>query len=94
MTSEKALEAKLYKEVKNLGGLCIKLVCIHFIGLPDRLGLLPGGYLFFAEIKTSGKKPTKIQIKIHNKIKALGFKVYIVDSLESLNTILTDYGRE
>jgi hypothetical protein len=94
MTSEKALEAKLYKEVRILGGLCLKLPSIHFTGLPDRLGLLPGGYMFFAEIKTTGKKPTKIQIKIHDKIKALGFKVYIVDSLESLTPILKDYERK
>lgn len=45
--------------------------------------LCKGGYVGFAEIKTTGKKPTKIQLYIHDKMKELGFEVFIIDDIES-----------
>ena len=49
-----------------------------------------GGYVGFAEIKTTGKKPTKIQLLIHSKLEALGLKVFIIDDLESRDAAI-DY---
>ena len=51
--SEKYLERALCDMVKKAGGLCIKLLCHQFLGLPDRLCLFPGGGVCFAEIKTT-----------------------------------------
>lgn len=61
----------------------IKLLSTFIKGLPDRMILCQGGYVGFAEIKTTGKKPTKIQTYIHSKLEALGFKVFVIDDLES-----------
>lgn len=83
--SEKYLERALCDMVKKAGGLCIKLLCHQFLGLPDRLCLFPGGGLCFAEIKTTGKKPTKAQLHVHNILMDLGFVVLVIDSLEALN---------
>jgi hypothetical protein len=91
--SEKLLERKLSRKIKSLGGLSIKLLATHLTGLPDRLCLLPRGLLFFVEVKTTGKKPTKIQIAVHNKLRKLGFDVYVIDNSEDLNTILEKYGK-
>lgn len=82
--SEKYLEKALYDAVKKSGGLCIKLLCHQFLGLPDRLCLFQGGKLCFAEIKTTGKKPTKAQLHVHNILRNLGFCVFVIDSLEAL----------
>jgi hypothetical protein len=91
--SEKKIESYLRKSVEGLGGLALKLPSVHFIGLPDRVCLLPGGSLFFAELKTTKKKPTKIQIKVHEKIKALGFNLYVIDSSAQIDAILKEYER-
>ena len=91
MESEKYLEKKLSVRVKQLGGWSVKLVCVHVTGLPDRLCLMPGGRLFFAEIKTTKKKPKKIQLLIHNKIRKLGFEVYVIDTSEQIENILKQY---
>lgn len=48
-----------------------------------------GGYVGFAEIKTTGKKPTKIQTHIHEKLRALGFKVFVIDDLESRDSAVS-----
>lgn len=91
--SEKLLERKLSAKVKSLGGLALKLMSIHINGLPDRLCLLPGGYLFFAEIKTTKKKPTKLQLLLHNKLRKIGFKVYVIDTSQQIEEILEEYER-
>lgn len=89
--SEKRIEASLRDHIKKMGGLCIKLTALHFTGLPDRLCLLPGGRLFFAELKTTGEKPTKIQSTVHTRLQKLDFKVFIIDSIENLKSVLKSY---
>lgn len=93
--SEKHLERLLKNIVENtMNGLCLKLLSQHTIGLPDRLCLLPRGRAFFVEVKTTGKKPRKIQEFVHKRLRSLGFRVYVLDSSLVLHTILTDYGFE
>lgn len=86
--SEKYLEVLLIKEVKRAGGWAIKLLPGLITGLPDRLVLLPGGKIAFAEIKTTGKKPTKIQKVVHKQIRDLGFYVWVLDSTERINEFI------
>jgi hypothetical protein len=86
--SEKTLEAKLRKEVEKRGGMALKLSSQMHRGLPDRLILMPGGWALFAEIKTTGKKPTKLQCRCHQQLIQLGFSVGVVDSTERLNEML------
>ena len=67
----------------------IKLLSTFIKGLPDRMVICQGGYVGFAEIKTTGKKPTKIQSHIHEKLRALGFTVFVIDDLESRDNAMT-----
>lgn len=85
--SEKLIERKLVEHIKTKGGLCIKLLCDQFIGLPDRLCLLPNQKAVFVEVKTTGQKPRKIQALVHNKLRALGFRVEVIDSVEQIKNI-------
>jgi hypothetical protein len=91
MTSEKALERKLKEVIKFNKGLYLKLLPFQFNGLPDRLCLLPGGVIFFAEIKTTGEKPKKLQTYVHRKLRTLGFKVFIIDTPEHIKEIAKLY---
>ena len=86
--SEKTLEARLRREVEKLGGMALKLSAQMHRGLPDRLILMPGGKAFFAEIKTTGKKPTLLQQKCHRELRALGFFVWVVDSSETVSDLI------
>ena len=88
--SEKLIEKKLTQEVKNVGGMSIKLIPLHIAGLPDRLLLFPGSKLIFVETKTTGDKPRLIQIKIMGKIKDLGFDVRVIDSTRSILKLIDD----
>ena len=78
--SEKVIEQKLREAVEGIGGKAVKLTSQLHRGLPDRLILLPEGQVFFVEVKTTGRKPTKLQLAVHRDLRAMGFSVYIVDS--------------
>ena len=86
--SEKLLEKTLTARCRKVGAWAIKLVPTFIKGLPDRLILAPNGRVFFVEVKTTGKKPTPAQLLIHRKLEALGFRVYVLDSLDQLESIL------
>lgn len=90
--SEKTLERLLKNMVENkLKGLCLKLLSTHYTGLPDRMCLLPGGKVFFVELKTSGMKPRKIQEWVHDKLRVLGFRVEVIDTSEQIKKLIQDY---
>lgn len=82
-TSEKVFERELSKFVEEREGMAVKLLSQFIKGLPDRMFLLHGSIVLFVEFKSTGKKPTKIQSYIHAKIQALGFPVFVVDSVET-----------
>lgn len=86
--SEKTLDKKLSAELKKIGGWSIKLITAHISGLPDRICLLPGGRLFFAEIKTTKQKPRKLQMSVQNKLILMGFEVYVIDNSEIIKKLI------
>lgn len=86
--SEKVIERKLVEMCKENNILCIKLLTYQFTGLPDRMCLLPGGKTVFVELKTTGKKPRKIQTSVHNMLKKLGFRVDTIDTVEKVQRLI------
>lgn len=84
---EKTIEAYLVKRVKELGGLCEKFTSPGKRAVPDRLLTLPGGYILFVELKAPGKKPTELQLRDHDKRRALGCEVLVIDSLEEIDAL-------
>lgn len=85
---EKQIEKYLVNEIERLGGLCIKFPPLFFRGFPDRIVLLPGALIVFVEMKNKGKKPTRVQLRAHDKLRSLGFRVEVLDSKESVNDFI------
>ena len=84
---EKLLEAKLRDKIKKLGGLALKFYCMSFTGMPDRLVLMPGGRIYFVELKSEGKKPSARQKIVIGMLKKLGFEVWVIDT----NLLLSEF---
>lgn len=75
---EKTVEQKLIKGVRKMGGEAFKFVSPGNDGVPDRLVLLPGGKIYFVELKAErGQlRPTqKVQLV---RLSALGQQVYVL----------------
>lgn len=85
---ERDVERKLVREVKAIGGLCLKLTSPSVDGLPDRLVLLNSGKIGFVEIKAPGKKPRVLQVKRMKDLQALGFKVFVVDETSQIGGVI------
>ena len=79
--SEKDIERLLVRKIKDNEGMCIKLISDYINGLPDRMCLLPGGRIVFVELKSTGQKPRKIQLYMHEVLRGLGFRVEVIDTL-------------
>ena len=89
---EKDIEQMLVRSVKAAGGICPKWVSPGYDGMPDRIILLPGGKIAFAEVKAPGKKPRPLQASRHEMLRRLGFKVYVLDNPEQIINILNEMG--
>lgn len=87
---EKQIEQKLVQAVRKSGGMCLKFVSPNFVGMPDRLILLPGGKIAFAELKAPGEKPRPLQLSRHRLLRRLGFPVYVLDAEERIGGILDE----
>ena len=87
---EKQIEKKLVDAIRQLGGMCPKFVSPGMDGMPDRLILMPGGRLAFAELKAPGKKPRPLQLHRHDQLRSLGFQVFVVDAPEQIEEVLRE----
>ena len=83
---EKDIERKLRVTVAKLGGQCLKWVCPGWSGVPDRIILLPGGKVIFAELKRpKGGQISPMQIFWRNKLMGLGFTVLFIYTEKDVN---------
>lgn len=86
--SEKWLERQLVKKIGERGGVALKYSNANRTGYPDRMVLMPGGRAYFVELKSAGEKPTRLQRLRHEELRALGFEVAVVASVETLEKFL------
>lgn len=82
---EKDIEKKLREMVEKRGGFCLKWVCPGWAGVPDRIILLPGGRIIFAELKRpKGGKLSKLQKWWAKKLIGLGFSHWVIWDADDL----------
>ena len=91
---ERDIEKVLVREIEKQGGWAVKLSAQWIAGIPDRLILLPKGKVFFVELKAPGESPRPIQIRRAEQLRALGFKVYVIDSKEQIKALKSHIGNE
>ena len=82
MPLEREVEAALVRRVKTIGGLCEKFTSPGRRSVPDRIITMPNGQIIFVEVKRPGEKPTAAQLKDHERRRALGCDVRVIDSME------------
>jgi len=90
---ESTVEARLRKGIERAGGRCLKFVSPGHTGVPDRIILMPGGRVYFAELKAPGEKERARQEYVQRQLRKLGFKVFSsVDSTEKIDEIMSRIG--
>jgi len=87
---ERNIESYLRNSVKKIGGVAYKWVSPGNSGVPDRIVIAPGGRLAFVELKAPGRKPTALQLVQHDKLRALGWDVRVIDSREGVDDLIKE----
>lgn len=85
MKLERDIEKLLVARVKALGGTAEKFTSPGRRSVPDRLVILPPGRVIFVELKSPGKKPTPAQLRDHERRRALGCDVRVIDNEEAID---------
>ena len=86
---ERDIEAYLGLRVKAMGGISYKFTSPGRVGVPDRIVVLPGARLVFVELKAPGKKPAPHQLREHARLRAVGQRVEVIDSLRGVEALLS-----
>lgn len=90
--SEKDTEKYLTERVLALGGKSYKWAHSGHKGVMDRVCFLPGNLVFFVEVKSEGKTLSGIQKIIHNEIKPLFNRIYVVDTKREVDELISRVG--
>jgi hypothetical protein len=86
---EKSVEDYLVAEVERRGGLCIKLNPAGYKGIPDRLVVLPGGYVAFLELKRPKRGViARLQLWWRARLAGLGVPAGFLDTKEQVDELL------
>ena len=85
---ERDIERALVRRVESLGGMAEKFVSTGRRSVPDRLITMPNGVIIFVEVKNVGKKPTPAQQRDHDRRRALGCDVRVIDTMESARAFM------
>lgn len=87
---ERAIEARLRLAVARLGGRAFKWVSPGTAGVPDRIVLLPGGRVIFAELKAPGGRLSALQRRRIEELRSLGFVAVVLDSPEAVDRFVKE----
>ena len=99
MAQEAKIEKYLCGRVKMLGGEVRKVKWIGRRGAPDRLVMLPEiggrfdrdkvpGQTIWVELKAPGKEPEPHQAREHKRMRDMGQRVEVIDSMEGVDALL------
>jgi hypothetical protein len=96
---ESVIEKHLVKRVKELGGEVRKVRFLDRRGAPDRLVMLPKRMqvctccfdppqTIWVELKATGEVPEPHQEREHQRLRAMGQRVEVIDSIEGVERLL------
>ena len=90
MITEREIERYFKAQLEKRGALVFKFVSPGQTGVPDRVVLLPGGRVVFAEMKAPGEKPRPLQRAVFARMAKAGHPVYIIDSREAVKKFVEE----
>lgn len=90
--SESEIEAYLVKSVKSKNGLCMKWTSPGNAGVPDRIVIVPGGKVYFVELKAEGKREnlSPLQRNFMGKLKNLNCDVRVIASFQEVEDFVKE----
>ncbi|NMA84942.1 MAG: VRR-NUC domain-containing protein [Epulopiscium sp.] len=88
---ENKIERYLKDEIEKINGKTFKFSSPGNNGVPDRI-ILHQGNTYFVELKKPGEKLRPLQKAVKKRFNKLGFNVYVLDSIDSVNGFIANIG--
>jgi len=82
---ERDVEKYLVKRVAGLGGIAYKFTSPSNRGVFDRLVVMPGGVVWFVELKSAKGKLSKLQEIFESNMQELGHKTVVLHSKDAVD---------
>lgn len=87
--TEKQVEEYLREKVKEIGGRAYKWTSPGNSGVPDRIVVIPGGRIYFIELKKpKGGRTSSLQKVQQKRLKGLGAKVLELHTRELIDEFI------
>lgn len=88
---ESGIENTVVVLAESLGGFAWKLNPAWVKGIPDRMVLLPKGRVIFVETKMETGRESPRQLWIHDRLRALGFRVEVPRSSDEVRAMFAPF---
>jgi hypothetical protein len=85
---EKDIEQYLVREVHKRGGLTYKFVSPAARGVPDRIVIIPGGAVWFVELKTETGRLSPLQRRHLKQLRQVGANATVVYGMDGVQQFL------
>ena len=85
MVLEKDIESYLVRRVMQLGGVAYKWVSPGRVGVADRIVMLPGGRVWFVELKTVKGRLSPLQKVFAADMARMGMNYLVIKSKEEVD---------
>ena len=86
---ERDIERYLVRRVTQLGGVAYKFVSPGRVGVADRIVLLPGGVVWFVELKTATGRLSPLQKVFAADMARMGMNYALLRTKEEVDEIIT-----
>lgn len=85
---ENYIEAWIRKQIEELGGKFYKWTSPGNDGVPDRIAILPGGKIYFVELKTENGRLSEIQKWVQGILIGLGCNVRTIYGIDDAHAFV------
>lgn len=85
---ESDIEDRLVTQVRQMGGVAYKWVSPGNSGVPDRIIIMPGGRVWFVELKTDTGRLTSNQKMQLRRLKAREVNTFVLRGMSGLNEFM------
>ncbi|MGU4696757.1 hypothetical protein K6L09_08825 [Burkholderia cepacia] len=87
---EKTVETYLVDRVRAAGGDAYKFSSPARVSVPDRIVVFPPARIYFVELKSPTGKVSKAQLREHERLRALGCDVRVINSREAVDAFVRE----
>lgn len=87
---ERDVEKWIRYRIEKMGGLAFKFVSPGQSGVSDRIAVLPGGRVYFVELKADRGRLSPLQVWQMSRLETLGCNVRIITGMEEARAFIQE----